>query len=140
MIRVSFEFETTDAAAAFLRRLDKLDASNIEKGVNTQEPSSKTEPVRRGRPPKNTVVQPVPEVAKPQEAPKLVPEPATPIGAEVTEADVQKALEEVFNVKKIETARALLSHYGVKRLAELDRSRFAEFVAHAKKVLAGEPV
>lgn len=151
MLNLNIQFNGFNDLAAFIQTL-QVGSSTLSKQVKAQEaakpaeakeappevapPAPQAEQKRRGRPPKEQL-KPAAETPTAQDP---TPAPAEPAKGEVTEADVQKALEEVFNTKGMNTARDLISRYGVKRLAELKREKYAEFVGHAKKVLAGEPV
>lgn len=154
MLNLNIQFNGFNDLAGFIQAL-QVGSSTLSKQVKQEETAKPAEPKeaptekealatpgkpeapapRRGRPPKNP--------PQAQEAPKVAePAPATtePSPTEVNEADVQKALEQVFNEKGMNTARDLLSRYGAKRLGELKHEKYGEFAEHAKRVLAGEPV
>lgn len=149
MLNLNIQFNGFNDLAAFIQTL-QTGSSVLSKQLKEEpkpEPQAGPPEVaptppqaekRRGRSPKSAA--PAPETPNTGAQDPTPPAPAEPVKAEVNEADVQKALEEVFNTKGMPTARDLLSRYGVKRLAELKREKYAEFVDHAKKVLAGEPV
>lgn len=129
-IQVSFEFETTQAAAAFLHKLSITPVTEHKPGASSAPPTKKGRPSKAMRDVKLSA--PVDQVAQP--APQILTK------AELSELEAQHALEEVFHAKGMPVAKDLLSRYGVKRLGELKRDSYAEFIGHAKRVLTGEPV
>lgn len=60
--------------------------------------------------------------------------------AKATKEQAQTALEKVFSDKGLQTARDLLSRYGVQRLQDMKPEQYRAFVEHAGRVLTGGEV
>lgn len=98
-----------------------------------------------------TSTTPVPVPAKPA-APEKEANPPTqstapanvagnaPAAAVPPVADVQKAVERMFNAKGYEDCALLLSRFGVKRWSELPDDQRANFIRRADGVIAGEAI
>jgi len=128
-VSLNFEFDSNEAAEAFLRQVRERAAQVAQ----PEQPEQPAEPpkAKRGRKPK---AQPEPVVQETQ-VPAEGQSPTT-----ASKEDAQAALEKVFAAKGLATTRDLLGRYGVRRLQDMPAEKYAEFVSHAERVLAGEAV
>lgn len=126
-VSLSFEFDNNASAEAFLRLVRER-----AEGLADKAPPAPAPTKRAGKKAKAEPAIAPGTIDGPVEARKETP-PAT-------KEQAQAALEAVFAVKGLETSRALLSRYGVQRLANMAPEKYGEFVAHAERVAAGGEV
>lgn len=131
-ITIEREFRTAQEALAFLRSLEQQTGGPVVADVA---PVEKEAPKPRARKAKAEPIAPG-TVDGPVETRQETPAN----DAKVTVEQVQTALEAVFGSQGMQTARDLLSRYGVQRVRDLKEDRYAEFVEQAQRVAAGEKV
>lgn len=119
-IKLTFEFDTLEKAAEFLRRMGRETTS-----PQTTFPEEAMQPAPP--PPKKRAKK-----ADPAPTPESAPAASAP-----TQGDAQAALEKLFSAKGMEICREVMSRYGVQRLKDMKSEQYADFIQHAEKVLAG---
>ncbi len=130
-VKMTFEFENSYLAAAFLEKLHHAtvpvtEAKIVPPGPPTEDAAPKA---RRGRKSKTTEEQ--------QTIPAALPEPVavnpTSLGA------VQKIVEAVFEAQGMAAARDVLARFGVQRVRDLKPEQYQGVYDLAKAVLGGNP-
>lgn len=132
-VSLNFEFNGNEEAEAFLRQVRERAAQMAQ---HDSAPSSvSTEDTLHSVPEQVAVKRGRKKKEPPAEA------PAAPVEQPVhTREDAQTALQKLFEAKGLETARAVLSRYGVQRLQDMRPEAYTPFVAHVESVLAGGEV
>lgn len=113
---------------------ESLDVTNPDQWSPGPEPQDTEEPKDEGREPEPEAKPTKPKAEKPTK-PKAE-KPKKDDGPKVKAEDVTAAVTELANATNLETARALLSDFGVKRAAELKPEQYASFVEACKTGLA----
>lgn len=130
-VSLNFEFDSNEAAEAFLRQVR-------ERATQVAQQEQPVEPAKAKRRGRKSREQDDGDGPTPHQEVAPVPQPAADPMA--TKEDAQAALEKVFAAKGLATARDLLSRFGVQRLQDMPAEKYAEFIGHAERVLAGEAV
>lgn len=117
-IKLTFEFDTLEKAAEFLRRLGGETIS-----PQTVFPEEAMQPA-----------PPPPKKRTKKAEPAPAPEPAS-TAATATQGDAQAALEKLFSAKGMETCREVMSRHGVQRLKDLKPEQYADFIQQVEKML-----
>ncbi len=132
MIKVTYEFQTADDAAAFLLNAGTL----VEIG---DAPAAESPKRGRGRPPKVAApVDPTPAAAAPA-TPAAVPASAKPADAPTVAAVPFSALVDPLTKLAdidLDKAMAILAKYGVKKASELKADQFGTVLAEVNAALA----
>jgi len=153
MIKVTFEFKAIEEAVATLGTL--LQRGAPVPTVNTPAQPAVEKKERKGRAdagkkrgPYKHVEQPgettiaadpatadhAPVVSAPEAA---TPESATPENTDLSEKEIQAALDKLFEVKGVETAMKALAEFGVKRGRDLQPEDRAKFIERATELTNG---
>lgn len=149
-IKITFEYETVEDAIKALAThggLASLETSPQRLMTVAPEDGAPVVQKRRGRPPRSVAAATgKPAEPKTPETQKAVPEiVAAPAGVPPVVAapdlkleDAQAAVERLYAAVNAEACIALLARFGVKRVRDLKKDQYAEFISDAEKAAKGE--
>lgn len=138
--RVTFEFDSSREAVAFLQGIDGAAAVEAEREEPTVTISS-PEPVRNIKPDTKTqakrkAIQKAPEPKAEEPETPVVPEgPAEDVTEPVTHDVAAKALNDLYAAQGLEVSKDVLARHGVKRFGDLKPEQYKDFVAMCKAAM-----
>lgn len=134
--RVTFEFDSSREAVAFLQGIDGEKAVEAEREQPTVTISS-PEPAREIKPDTKTQAKrkAIQKAAAPQETPVVPQSPAEDVREPITQDAAVKALNDLYAAQGLEVSKDVLARHGVKRFGDLKPEQYGAFKAMCDQVM-----